>query len=287
MTVGRRWRATLAASVTLLVMGACSENGLVDSSEFGSEALEGPQFSTVPGTQFDAPDPRAGVFTVCKVGTDALFRITVGTEDPFERTILNGTCQDVVTNPGAEVQVQIFEVVPDGFQLVQVWAQSVADDGTPLLPWEDHGTENPISGAIESQKDGCVAVFFNERIPTGAGAGTPGYWKTHPEAWPYTEITIGGTTYSREAAIDLMEAPTAGDKWLNMFEQVVAAKLNLAIGTDPTCISTDLTAADTWLGTEAGNRKIRASSATWQGISSTFTKIDDYNNGFLCAPSRD
>jgi hypothetical protein len=33
------------------------------------------------------------------------------------------------------------------------------------------------------------------------GTGTPGYWKNHPDAWPVTQITVGGIVYTKVQAI--------------------------------------------------------------------------------------
>ena len=280
-----RFSSFLTVAATCALLAACGDSGPVEPVGFDFGDLPGPQLSIVPNSDFDADEPRSGVFTVCKVGVATQFEVTVGAQTPFLVDIGDRQCVDVVTDPGPDVLVTIREIVPDGYRISAVWAQGVTGSGQ-VGPWEDHGTENPVSGVIATGKAGCVVVFFNERIPTGAGAGTPGYWKQHPEAWPNATVTVGGTVYTLQAAIDLMMAPTAGNKWLNMFEQVVAAKLNLAIGTDPSCISVDLAAADTWLGTHEGTR-VRANSDGWQSIEATFEMIDAYNNGELCAPKRD
>jgi len=121
------------------------------------------------------------------------------------------------------------------------------------------------------------------------GTGTPGYWKNHPEAWPVDDITIGGTSYPKEEAIDLMKEPTKGDKTFNMFEQLVAAKLNVLIGNDDSCIATEIAAADAWMTTNPVRSGVSASSDAWKDPGSALhTKLDDYNNGLLgCADHRD
>jgi hypothetical protein len=123
--------------------------------------------------------------------------------------------------------------------------------------------------------------------PGNPGAGTPGFWKNHPEAWPSDTIEIGGIVYTKAVAIQLMQNPTKTDKTYNMFEQLVAAILNIEIGNDDSCIAADLVAADDWMALHPVGSGVSAESEAWTSISATFTKIDQYNNGLLCAPARD
>jgi hypothetical protein len=123
--------------------------------------------------------------------------------------------------------------------------------------------------------------------PTNPGTGTPGFWKNHPEAWPADTIEIGGNVYTKAQAIYLMQHPTKTDKTYNMFEQLVAALLNVEIGNDDSCIAATLIAADDWMAAHPVGSGVNADSAAWTSIASVFLRLDDYNNGLLCAPSRD
>jgi hypothetical protein len=123
--------------------------------------------------------------------------------------------------------------------------------------------------------------------PSNPGTGTPGFWKNHPEAWPADTIEIGGNVYTRAQAIYLMQHPTKTDKTYNMFEQLVAALLNVEIGNDDSCIAAALIAADDWMAAHPVGSGVNADSAAWTSIASVFLRLDDYNNGLLCAPSRD
>ncbi len=119
------------------------------------------------------------------------------------------------------------------------------------------------------------------------GTGTPGYWKNHPEAWPVEEITIGGETYSKEEAIEAMKAPVKGDKTLTLFPALVAAKLNVLIGNCDSCIADTIVDADAWMATYPLGSGVAGSSDAWKCGEPLYCKLDAYNNGFLCAPSRD
>lgn len=128
--------------------------------------------------------------------------------------------------------------------------------------------------------------FGYHREFANPGTGTIGFWKTHPKAWPVDTITMGGQIYTRDQAIALMKAKKANDKAYDLFAQLVAAKLNVLIGNDPSCISADIQAADTWLATYPVGSKVKASSPARQAISTGFTRLDNYNNGLFCAPHR-
>jgi hypothetical protein len=134
----------------------------------------------------------------------------------------------------------------------------------------------------------ATSVLAHLPPPTNPGTGTPGYWKTHSSAWPVSSIVLGGVTYSKAQAIAIMKLPTSGDKTLNLAEQLIAAKLNVLIGNDSTCISTAIADADAFLALFPIGSGVDASSAAWTSVGAALlTRLDDYNNGRLCAPSRD
>jgi hypothetical protein len=130
------------------------------------------------------------------------------------------------------------------------------------------------------------ADFCFKPPPSGPGTGTPGYWMNHPEAWPVNSIVIGGITYTKAQAIAIMKAPVAKDKRYTMFPNLVCAKLNVLIGTDPSCISATIAAADAWWATYYA-APVAANSAAWAVGGPLATTLDNYNNGLMCAPHRD
>ncbi len=160
-------------------------------------------------------------------------------------------------------------------------------------------TTGPLAGFVsttggdsstETVTDDNVLDFdFGYRAtspPSQPGTGTLGYWKTHSEAWPVAQITIGGITYSKSQAISLMGTPGRGDKTYDLFKQLVAAKLNVLIGNDSSCISATITAADSWMASHPVGSKVSARSSAWSTAGPLHDELDDYNNGELCAPHR-
>ncbi len=119
------------------------------------------------------------------------------------------------------------------------------------------------------------------------GTGTPGYWMNHPEAWPVDTITIGGVVYTKDMAIAIMKDPVKRDKTFTLFPALVAAKLNVMMGTNASCISGTIAAADTWMAANPVGSGVSGSSNAWKTGEPLYLTLDLYNNGRLCAPSRD
>jgi hypothetical protein len=188
------------------------------------------------------------------------------------------------TTPAGElrqVTIPLPEAVQDG----------VADAFiTQQYPYHSEGNAPTlITGNVNGYEKYSLIRFHFTVVPSSPGTGSPGYWKNHPEAWPDPGITIGGVYYSMEDAISLMKMPVAGDKTYTMFPALVAAKLNVAIGNDASCIASTITAADNWMMTYPVGSGVAAGGAgsAWRVGEPLYLLLDQYNNGLLCAPHRD
>jgi len=132
------------------------------------------------------------------------------------------------------------------------------------------------------------ANYFGKVPCTPLGTGTPGYWMNHPEAWPVYSITIGGVVYTKDKAILLMKSPVKLDKTYTMFPALVSAKLNVLSCNESSCIAATIQAADDWMRVYGPvGSGVLASSSAWQIGEPLYLLLDEYNNGLLCAPSRD
>lgn len=200
-------------------------------------------------------------------------------------TIASGAAGEYLFSGLCPATYNICVQVPSGYQ------SSPANQG-PNDALDSDGLSDGLGNSCAS-----VALGLNELnrrvdfgfIPTPPqpGTGTPGYWKNHPEAWPVATITIGGVTYSRESAIALLEEDPK-DKTTTLFRALVAAKLNVMIGNDDSCIASTIDQADGWMASwgPVGSR-VRASSVAWKLGEPLYRLLDNYNNGMLCAPARD
>ena len=77
--------------------------------------------------------------------------------------------------------------------------------------------------------------------------GGGGYWKNAPDAWPVDTINLGGITYSKQAAIDILETPKKEGTPYIVAQQLIPAKLNVFSGAVNSEITQVISDADTWL----------------------------------------
>ena len=146
---------------------------------------------------------------------------------------------------------------------------------------------------------GLVAVPALARPP---GVGTPGYWKNHPEAWPVDSVCLlwvdkpvctPGAEYTKAEAIEIMKTPEKGDKTYTLFRATIAAILNDYVGNDTSCLRGDddwylVSRARGWLLAHPPGSGVAARSDAWQDSGEwKYEILDAYNNGELCAMSRD
>ena len=120
-----------------------------------------------------------------------------------------------------------------------------------------------------------------------------GFWKNHPEAWPVTALTLGCETYTQAELVTILTTPTGAGKGadasLILAKQLIAAKLNIANGSDATPISETISAADALLCTFGGKLPygVKPSSEAGRQMTALAATLDQYNSGLLtpdCAP---
>ena len=89
---------------------------------------------------------------------------------------------------------------------------------------------------------------------------TQGYWKTHgavptgnneyvwPDAIKASGLQVGNVTYSAEDLLSILNKPAGGNGLIALAHQLIAAKLNVAAGADPTAVAADIATADALIG---------------------------------------
>ena len=90
--------------------------------------------------------------------------------------------------------------------------------------------------------------------PTAAAAGEDaapygvGYWKTHPGAWPVTELTLDGVTYDQAGLLQILNTPSRGDISYVLAQQLIAAMFNVYLGVEVCAEAAEaMDAAQAWL----------------------------------------
>jgi hypothetical protein len=126
-----------------------------------------------------------------------------------------------------------------------------------------------------------VVTSVTTNSPTGCTL-TQGFWKNHPNAWPVDTLTIGGIVYTKAELIAIMKAETKGNGIMSLVQQLIAAKLNVLSGADPSSISAAIAAADTLIDSAGGKIVIGPPSSPFLHPSVTSalnTALTNFNQG--------
>jgi hypothetical protein len=100
-------------------------------------------------------------------------------------------------------------------------------------------TEPGISTTISAATLPCI---------TGGCTYSQGYWRTHPDAWPLSSLTLGTPTYQATELMAILGNPAQGNGLVTLAHQLIAAKLNIANGADPTVVQQTITDSDNVIG---------------------------------------
>lgn len=155
-----------------------------------------------------------------------------------------------------------------------------ANFGYHLLPWQsitvnigDDGlydspsVSSPCSGnpllcntayvfratALDSTRGGLrvSGTIMCATLPCVGGSSctySQGYWRNHPDAWPVTSLTLGTVTYQAGELMAILDNPARGNGLVILTHQLIAAKLNIANGADPSVVQQAISDADNMIG---------------------------------------
>jgi hypothetical protein len=112
---------------------------------------------------------------------------------------------------------------------------------------------------------------------------TQGYWKNHPEAWPVTNLTLGTVNYNQAQLLQIFNEPAGGNGLLILAHQLIATKLNVAGGADPSPVAANIASADAQIGSLVVP-PIGAGFLSPASVNVDATALDNYNNGNTSVP---
>ena len=273
------------------VVAASLPAGLVPSYDL--DGIGTPHHAVVPLVDTSRLDVDFGYRRAVSIG-DRVWTDTNGdgVQDGGEAGI-DGVTLELVDGAGNVVDTAVtasdglysFEDVADGSYTVRVVASTLPAGLAPTFDADGIGTAHTAAVTVGGANRDDVDFGYKQQA-TNPGTGTIGYWKNHPQAWPVQQITLGGVTYTKAQAIAILGQPSRGDKTIDLAKQLIAAKLNVIIGNDASCIAATIAAADAWLVQHPVGSNVRSSSAAWATGGPLHQRLDDYNNGRLCAPHR-
>lgn len=145
------------------------------------------------------------------------------------------------------------------------------DDGTAFTLAADQSLDDRDFGYLRRPQPGVEKENF---------------WRLHPNLWPLSQVIVGGVVYDRDEALELMSPPGGGgDQSLVLFSELVAAKLNIALGNDAVCVAAAVAAADVWLADRPPGSGVRPTQPAWKYSGRELHHhLRDYDQGKLCAP---
>jgi hypothetical protein len=149
------------------------------------------------------------------------------------------------------------------------------------------GTEY-VFRAYANGNDSWAASEYSETVIATTDAPgnctyTQGYWKTHPEAWPVASLTLGSVVYNQAQLLSIFNQPAAGNGLLILAHQLIATKLNVAMGADPTPVAADIANADALIGALV-IPPVGADYLAPATVNATASALDNYNNGNTTVP---
>jgi hypothetical protein len=128
--------------------------------------------------------------------------------------------------------------------------------------------------------------------PCGHDGGctyTQGYWKTHgidpfgqnSDQWPAdvqaNGLALGNVSYTELQLLQILQMSSGGNGLVTLAHQLIATKLNIANGSDPTAIAATVAAADALIG----NNVVGVNSLSPGSVSSLVQALTNYNEGHI------
>src|SRR5262249_1178032 len=113
------------------------------------------------------------------------------------------------------------------------------------------------------------------------------HWRKHPVIWPVHTLTLGSQSYDRAELLRILNTRSGAegetDVSLILAQQLIAAKLNLANGSDPAPVINTIDDADALLSRFPGKLpyRVRRSTPVGRAVFSDATVLRDYNHGVL------
>jgi hypothetical protein len=167
-----------------------------------------------------------------------------------------------------------------------------ASDGTCSFAYPGMNPgDDLIAGSVNVSENDVTAsatAHWDAAAPTGQCPLSHGFWKNHRAAWPATSLTLGTQTYDQSELLALLKSPTKGDASLILARQLIAARLNIANGSDPAPIIATLVDADALLSLDGKlPYDVKPSSSAGQAMTLHGKSLDSYNTGSMtpnCVP---
>lgn len=272
--------------------------------------------NTLYSTQVTIEDLDGAGNVKSKIAVDFFILLTTLTGDP---PVVNSSpgapaCGSSLTvNSGSTLTFPVESSDPDPGQTVTLNAVGLPPGArmTPPLPTSGNPVSSTFTWTPTEADQGVTVITFTATDDSSQQAGrqtvcsiavlaappnkcplSQGFWKNHEDNWPADSLVLGDRSYAQDELVELLRTPTRGDASLILAHQLIAAKLNIAHGSDPTPVRNIVNEADDLLSSSGGTLRHRMKSSSLSGRQMTDLAqvLDEYNNGLLtsdCEPSNE
>jgi len=175
--------------------------------------------------------------------------------------------------PNGVIQVQMGDLFDETGIYSGDYLDALAPGEYAFRVWAEGDDAAGVASSTPSQ-----TIFASTSVPEC----TQGFWKTHPEAWPVgcTPMNLGTVSYTKTELLAIFNTPANGNGLISLAHQLIATKLNICNGSNPTNIAATVAAADAQIGglvvPPSGSGFLTPGSTS--GNTNT---LDDYNNGII------
>jgi hypothetical protein len=186
---------------------------------------------------------------------------------------IEGTADAYALAAGEAIEVELGQLFDETGVL--------ATDTEELVPATEYVIRIRANGAAAGDPSEFSETMVVSSAPLAQNCTfTLGYWKNHPDQWPTTSLTLGTVAYSASELLAILNHPAGGNKLVILAHQLIAAKLNLLSGADPSAAAATIASADALIGglicPPIGSDSLPSSPAT-----SYANLLDDFNNGII------
>jgi hypothetical protein len=156
---------------------------------------------------------------------------------------------------------------------------------SPVVPNATNHMKLAIADASDRILDSNVFIEFESFTTVDPGEYvcpmSQGYWKNHMASWPASDLYLGDWEYGAPALLALLQAPVKGDASISLSKQLIAAKLNIANGSDPGPVEDAIDEADALIGASTLPAGVRSKTSRGNDMNQVKDILDDYNNGLM------
>jgi hypothetical protein len=190
---------------------------------------------------------------------------------------LNPSTGSYILGPDGTVQIE----AGDLFDETGVKANNLSE----LFAGEDYvfRVQARPTGAQSGSPYSPACPAATRAVPPVNCTYSPGHWRAHPEMWPVGSLHLGTVGYGAAQLLLILNAPAHGNGLIILAHQLIAARLSIANGADPSPVSTALAQADALIGSLLVP-PVGGDTLDPELVNATKDVLDSYNNGRLGVP---